>query len=138
MLQKPITNEEEESLWETGQLGGDEPEILKTLWFLMSQHYGLRAQQEHHSMRMEKFKKVKGENGNIYIEFHENPTKTRGSGLHPKTRVSVPKMFAIGRFRSCNLITLRNALVKFILNCPPSYTIISTNLYIHKKTGIYV
>ena len=108
---KPITNEEEDLLWESGQLGSDDAEILlQTLWFLTTQHFGLRARQEHHSMRMENFKKVIGENGTEYIEFHENPTKTRGSGLHPKVRVSVPKAFKIEGPRC--LVTLFDKFVE--------------------------
>ena len=46
-------------------------------------------------MTMENFKKNIDEiSGTTYIEFIEDPTKTRQSGLHPNTRVTNPKMFA--------------------------------------------
>ena len=31
-----------------------------------------------------------------FVVFHEDPTKTRGSSLHPKKRDGIPKMFATG------------------------------------------
>jgi len=45
---KSLTKEEEEILWENGQLGGKSPRsLINTMWGLMTQHFGLRGRQEH-------------------------------------------------------------------------------------------
>ena len=40
---RSLTREEEEALWENGQLGNSSPRsLLNTMWWLLSQHFGLR------------------------------------------------------------------------------------------------
>ena len=93
-----LTSEDEEILWTEGKLGkGDPITLLHTLWFNNIQHFGLRGRQEHCDMTMDNFRtKFDEESGMRYIEFKENPTKTRQHGLHPNPRMTNPKMFAIG------------------------------------------
>ena len=44
-----LTVEEEEVLWECGQLGLHSPSsIINTLWWKLTQHFGLRGRQKHH------------------------------------------------------------------------------------------
>ena len=41
---RSLTREEEEALWENGQLGNSSPwSLLNTMWWLFSQHFGLRG-----------------------------------------------------------------------------------------------
>ena len=88
-----LTREEEKILWQTGQLGDRTPRsIISTLWWQLTQHFGLRGRQEHHSMRVEDFTFRKDESGTSYIVFSEGITKTRQSGLHQKNRLQVPKI----------------------------------------------
>ena len=47
-------------------------------------------------MQTEDFTFGINENGAEYVEFVENPTKTRQSGLSAKPRTFLPKMFATG------------------------------------------
>ena len=62
-----------------------------------TQHFGLRGRQEHTTMSMETFLLFKNdENCEKYVEFLEDPTKTRYQGLHHKPKVTNPKMFATG------------------------------------------
>ena len=50
----PLTAEEEEILWNTGVLGGDNPKSLNhTVFYIISQHFGTRGRQEHHQIRVE-------------------------------------------------------------------------------------
>ena len=64
---KSLTEEEEKILWESGHLGGENPRSLaNTMWWLLTQHFGLRGRQEHHEMRIEDFSLHKDDNG---IEF---------------------------------------------------------------------
>ena len=89
--------EDENMLWEKEKLGQGSPRtLLHTLWYLFTQHFGLRGRQEHLSMHMYNFKK-RTENGNTFIEYLEDPTKTRNGGLRGKARVANPKMFATGQ-----------------------------------------
>lgn len=89
-----LTAEEEEILWNCGQLGCQNPKsLINTLWWLLTQHFGLRGRQEHHSMKIEDFVLKKSDEGKEYLTFAEGITKTRQSGLHEKHRLSIPKMF---------------------------------------------
>ena len=89
-----LTRTEEDMLWELNRLGRSSPDVLvRTMWFLLVQHFGLRGVQEHTHMRMDEFKRRVDENGDSFIEFVEDPTKTRGGGLRPKKRPTNCKMF---------------------------------------------
>ena len=66
------------------------------MWYLLTQHFGLRGCQEHHDMFVEDFAFSKYDNGVEYITYEENPTKTRQGGLRKKRRLVQPKIFATG------------------------------------------
>ena len=56
----PLTEEDEEALWESGALGGDNPSTLNhTIWYLLSQQFGTRGNQEHTEIMMEDLKWVR-------------------------------------------------------------------------------
>jgi hypothetical protein len=97
---KALTKAEEKILWETGRLGDSTPTwLLRTMWFNNTEYFGLRGVQEHITMTMDNFLHKTSEEGRKYIEFVEDPTKCRQSGLRPKLRVSNTKMFAVGGSR---------------------------------------
>lgn len=97
---RQLTTNEEEELWKQGKLGKENPEVLvNTVWWLLTQHFGLRGRQEHHNMKMEDFRITKADNGLEYVEFAEGPTKTRQGGLNQKSREFQPRMFAVGGSR---------------------------------------
>ena len=83
-----LTKSEEKILWEIGKFGSSSPKsLLHTMWFNNIQHFGQRGQQEHSTMTMDNFvRKIDEDSRMIYIEFIEDPAKTRQSGLHPKHR----------------------------------------------------
>ena len=59
-----LTRQEEDILWECGQLGDKTPKnIIATLWWQLTQHFRLRGRQEDHSMRVEDFYFRKDETG---------------------------------------------------------------------------
>ena len=94
---RSLTTTEENELWEKKKLGKGSPQVLvQTVWWLLTQYFGLRGRQEHHSMKVEDFSFGLDENNMEYVEFIENPTKTRQSGLSAKPRSFLPKMFATG------------------------------------------
>ena len=97
---RSLTREEEEVLWECGQLGNSSPRsLLYTMGWLLLQHLGLRGCQEHYTMNVEDFTLNKDDNGNQFITFTEGPTKTRQGGLRLQPRSVLPKMFATGDSR---------------------------------------
>ena len=76
---KSLTDEEEKILWESGQLGGDNPcSLTNTLWWLLTQHFGLRGRQEHHEMNVEDFSLQKDDNGIEFVTFAEGVTNSLG------------------------------------------------------------
>ena len=89
-----LTRQEEDILWECGQLGDKTPKsIIATLWWQLTQHFGLRGRQEQHSIKVEDFSFRKDETGASYIVYAEGIIKTRQSGLHQKSWLQLPKMF---------------------------------------------
>ena len=90
-------SEDEELLWSKGLLGSQSTKsLIATVWFVLTQHFGLRGCQEHHDMYVEDFSFSKDDNGVEYVTYEENLTKTRHGGLRKKRRVVEPKMFATG------------------------------------------
>ena len=92
-----LTAEEEKMLWSEQSLGDCSPRVLsQTMWWILTQHFGLRGRQEHHSMEVEDFSFCVDDSSTEYVTFKENPTKTRQGGLNTKHRSVLPKMFATG------------------------------------------
>ena len=88
---------EEEVLWKESKFGSTTPEALvNTMWWLLTQHFGLRGRQEHHDMKVDDFQLCKDDNGVEFVQFTEGLTKTRQGGLHTKHRDFQPGMFAVG------------------------------------------
>ena len=118
MGQKPnkarsLSLAEEEELWKSGALGTQNPQaLINTLWFLLTQHFGLRGRQEHHSMKVEDFIQKTDDDGNRYITFAENSTKTRQGGLRKKERLVIPKTFETGDALRCPVMVFNLYLSK--------------------------
>ena len=48
-----LTTEKDEVLWKESKFGSTTPEALvNTIWWILTQHFGLRSRQEHHDMGM--------------------------------------------------------------------------------------
>ena len=92
-----LTKEEEELLWKENKFGSTIPEaLLNSMWWLLTQHFGLRGWQEHHDMKVDDFQLCKDDNGVEFVQVTEGQTKTRQGGLHTKHRDFQPRMFAVG------------------------------------------
>ena len=94
----PITEQEEEVLWNT-VLGQDNPTSLNnTIFYLLGQHFGTRGCQEHHQVRIEelKFTREPGIGEITKVEWMEGPTKTRQGGLNKLPRMVSQKLYIIG------------------------------------------
>ena len=84
-------------LWREQSLGDSSPRVLsQTMWWIITQHFGLTGRQEHHSMEVEDFSFCVDDSGTDYVTFKDNPTKTRQEGFNTKHRSVLPKMFATG------------------------------------------
>ena len=65
---RSLTKEEEEVLWQNGQLGGGTPWALhNTMWWLPTQHFGLQEWQEHHQMKVDDFISQHNDDGNKFV-----------------------------------------------------------------------
>ena len=65
---RSLTKEEEEVLWQNGQLGGGTPWALhNTMWWLPTQHFGLQEWQEHHQMKVDDFTSQHNDDGNKFV-----------------------------------------------------------------------
>ena len=103
-----INEEEEETLWKSGQLGSGNPRaLINTMWWLLTQHFGLRGRQEHHNMKVEDFCLQQDDDGIEYLTFAEGPKKTRQGGQKVKPRLVTPKMFATGNEERCPLMLFK-------------------------------
>ena len=51
------------------------------MWWFLTQLFGLRGRQKHHSMKMEDCQLCKNDEGMEFVQFTEGPTKTRQGGL---------------------------------------------------------
>ena len=112
---RSFTSTEENELWEHKKLGTGSPQVLvQTVWWLLTQYFGLRGREEHQSMTVEDFSFGLDENNVECVEFIENPTKTRQSGLSAKPRSFLPTMFATGDER-CPVIIFK----EFLSRRPP-------------------
>ena len=69
---------------------------MNTMWWTLTQHFGLRGRQEHHDMKLDDFQLCKDDKGVEFVQFTKGQTKTRQGGLHTKLRDFQPRMFAVG------------------------------------------
>ena len=69
---KRLTEEEEEVLWEAKIFGSKTPEaLISSMWWLLTQFFGLRGHQKHHKMEMEDFQLCKNDEGMEFVQFTE-------------------------------------------------------------------
>ena len=86
-IARQLSEVEEEILWKSEKLGGKtQNPWFHTMWCLLTEQFGLPWRQEHHRMRLEDFRIMKGDDGLEFAEFAEMPTKTRPGGLNAKPR----------------------------------------------------
>lgn len=127
---RALAESEEETLWKAGKLGdGSARSLLCTMWFNNTQHFGLRGVQEHTDMRVENFRFRQDEAGEEFVEFLEDVTKTRQSGLRDCSRVTTAKMFPTGGLR-CPV-----KLFRLFLSKRPEELRNSGRFYLQPKTN---
>ena len=94
-----LSSEQIDKLWSTEQLSNKSPQsLLRTVWFNNTLHFGWRARDEHHRVRLGdlQLQKKDGPNGREYVIWKiERGSKTRtGEEETVPDRLFSPKMFA--------------------------------------------
>lgn len=80
----PLTDEDIEKLWRSGQLGMENPRsITNTLWWFNTLHFGMRTVTPHHQMRWGDVQLKTDSDGQRFLAFNERSTKTR-TGVNVK------------------------------------------------------
>lgn len=94
---EPITEKEEDLLWETKQLGDDTLYSLpQTVWYFNTMHFGWMGCDEHRHICLGDFV-VKSDSAGNFVEFNtERGTKTRRGVKWQKNRPFNPRMYATG------------------------------------------
>ena len=86
---KALTTEDEELLWSKGLLGSQSPKsLIATMWFVLTQRFGLRGYQEHHDMYVEDFSFSKDNNGTSTSRTKKIPQNASGRPSHKKKSCS--------------------------------------------------
>jgi hypothetical protein len=95
-----LTDQDEEKLWERGQLGLDTPETLfNTVWYYNTKLCGFRGSHESRQLLWGDIKLHNSEEG-PYLEYNERETKTR-TGNSSHLRSFKPKMYPTEDPRRC-------------------------------------
>lgn len=81
---EPLTEEEEERLWETKQLGAHSPQCLvNTILFMCGMYFALRSGHEHRALRFNpsQIELVEREGERAYLKYTEDLSKNNPGGL---------------------------------------------------------
>ena len=90
---EPLTEEEEERLWQTGQLGEHSPQaLLDTMLFMHGVYFALRSGQEHRNLRFDpaQVELIESPGQRAYLRYTEDISKNNPGGL--KGRKYKPKV----------------------------------------------
>ncbi|VDI15478.1 Hypothetical predicted protein [Mytilus galloprovincialis] len=92
---KAVSKDEEDLLWEQGQLGDGTPRILIfSLWYYFTKCFGLRGRNEHRQLQLGDILMKKDPVDNRqYLEFSERLTKTRDGTKGKENRKVKPRMY---------------------------------------------
>ena len=91
---RSLSRAEENIFWESGQLScSSSRSLIQTVWWNTCLQFGMRGREEHHSLKIEKFRLEGDENGRRYISYTGGLSKTRNKGLNFKPRLISPKMY---------------------------------------------
>ena len=90
---EPLTAEQEEKLWSSGQMGlGSADALINMLWYLFTKLLGFRGCHESRQIQWGDIALGRDQNNREYLEFNERETKTR-SGNSTHLRPFQPKVF---------------------------------------------
>lgn len=78
---QPITDEELDKLYTTGQMGMHNPDaLLRMLWFQNTVHFGMLTVTEHVNMKWGDVALCKTNTGTEYLQYSERVTKRKNWG----------------------------------------------------------
>ena len=108
----PLTEEEEDLLWEKGVLRDANPVSLNhTVFNVLNQHFGTRGTPPDLSWRAEVCKEYSESWSRLYVEWVEGVTKTCQGGLVKKERRVPQQAYATGGIR-CPVRLLKKLVSK--------------------------
>ena len=90
---EPLTEVEEELLWQSGQLGDHSPQaLLNTIFYMCGIYFALRSGQEHRNLRHHppQIELIEREGERAYLKYSEDISKNNPGGL--KARKKKPKI----------------------------------------------
>ena len=90
---EPLTESEEEKLWETQQLGAHSPQsLVNTIFFMCGVYFALRSGHEHRALRHDpsQIELVERDGERAYLRYTEDISKNNPGGL--KGRKNKPKV----------------------------------------------
>jgi hypothetical protein len=95
MKAQPLTDADIDKLYETGQLGTDNPSsLINTLWFNNTLYFGMRGgATEQHALEWADVT-LHSDPDCEYLEYNERTTKTRTGADTTNTRACPPRMYA--------------------------------------------
>ena len=114
-----LTEGDEKCLWESGQLGDDNPHtLIHTIWYLCTMHFGWRGVDEHRRVCYGDFELGCDDEGVEFVQFKvERGTKTRTGCEGQQERAFNPRMYAHGG-ENCPV----NLFKTYISHRPPHTT----------------
>ena len=93
-LRWPMARQLRKTLDSKKYLNKTTPRVLSwAMWWALSQHFGLRGRQKHHSMEVKDFAFCEDDCGMEYITMRQHPMKTRQGRLNTTCCTVLPKMF---------------------------------------------
>ncbi|VDI22743.1 Hypothetical predicted protein [Mytilus galloprovincialis] len=144
---KAVSKDEEDVLWEQGQLGDGTPRILIfSLWYYFTKCFGLRGRNEHRQLQLEDILMKKDPLDNRqYLEFSDRLTKTRDGTKGKENRKVKPRLYE-NKSDRCPLRLFKAYLIRrpenvmepespFYLTCIPMERVESMIWYYARPIG---
>ena len=108
----PITEEQEEILWNSGVFGDRSSEtLLYTVFFYNSKFFGLRGRDEHRNLQIKQVQIGKDDNG-TFIKFRGKTCKTYNGGL--RHRYIEPKVVKHYLTEDCPILVCYNTYINAV------------------------
>ncbi|KAK6178295.1 hypothetical protein SNE40_013098 [Patella caerulea] len=90
-----LTDEDEELLWQSGELGMHSPQsLLNTVWYFNGLLFCFRGNDEHSQLMLNDLELLSDPVLGEYVQFREKSTKTRQSGENDNRKGFIPRMYS--------------------------------------------
>ena len=114
---QPITNEEEEKLWNEGVSGSHSPQSLLDTMIMCGLYFALRSGQEHRNLQNQQLQLQEMEDGQLSLTYRENISKNNTGGIkHGKLEPKVVTHYENEENPSRCFIAMYKT---YVYHCPP-------------------